>query len=116
MAFQIVATTDEIADGEHKLIQSGRREIGVFREGDSYYAVLNHCPHAGAPICQGTVQGVLVASADGEYELQSERLVLRCPWHHWEFELESGAPVCDIKQRLKTFPVKVEGNHVLVDM
>ena len=116
MAFQFVATTEEIPDGGYKLIPRGKKEIGLFRRGDSYYAILNYCPHAGAPICEGKVEGVLVASADGTYELQSERLVLRCPWHHWEFEIKTGAPVCNIKQRLKTYKVMVDGNQILIDI
>ncbi len=116
MAFQFVATTDEVPDHGCKLIPYRKHEIGLFHENGAYYAVLNYCPHAGAPICRGEVEAPLTASADGTYTVETDRPVLRCPWHHWEFELKTGAPVCDIKQKLKTFEVVVEGNNILLDL
>lgn len=42
-----------------------------------------------------------------------DELHLVCPWHAWEFELESGRCAADPSLSLRKFPVKVEGDRVL---
>jgi nitrite reductase/ring-hydroxylating ferredoxin subunit len=119
MALHHIADVGEIASGQRKLVTIGNKEIGIFNEEGRYYAVLNMCPHAYAPICEGRIQGTLTADTDGAieaYTLDSGRKVLRCPWHHWEFELETGQAVCHIKQRLKTYPVHVEGISIMLEV
>ena len=32
--------------------------------------------------------------------------ILRCPWHQWPFEIETGRCLVDPKVRVKTYPVK----------
>jgi nitrite reductase/ring-hydroxylating ferredoxin subunit len=45
-----------------------------------------------------------------------ENQVLQCPWHGWEFNLESGAPLCGGKERLTLYPVTVRDNAVFVEL
>ena len=44
----------------------------------------------------------------------SREPVLRCPWHGWEFDLETGACLDDPALRAAVYPVRVEGDRVLV--
>jgi nitrite reductase/ring-hydroxylating ferredoxin subunit len=39
---------------------------------------------------------------------------LRCAWHGWEFEIETGRSLADPKVQAKTFPVTVEDGEILV--
>jgi len=50
-----VGTTDEIAPGQRKVVEIDGRSIGVFNVDGRYYALRNTCPHAGAPLCEGTL-------------------------------------------------------------
>jgi len=85
-----VASLEELQrDG--RVARVGDREIGVvLGPGGELRALRNRCPHHGAPLCLGDVVGRLEAPAPGTYVL-SEQAVLRCPWHGWEFDLETGA-------------------------
>ena len=89
------------------------REIGLFDVGGELRAVLNVCPHAGAPICLGRVRGTTLPSAPGEFRWGREGEILACPWHGWEFSLLTGETTVD-RRRLRLLPVEVVGERIAV--
>lgn len=111
-----------MADGWHRAcrvsdIPAGGRvivdvegiSIGIFEVDGSYHALLNRCPHAGAPLCRGRVTGRFEADAPGQVRLLDEGHVLRCPWHGWEFEIPTGRSLFNPHRvRARSFPVSVE--------
>jgi len=117
MSWEKFCDASDVREGEPFVKTVGKREIGVLRHGQELFAVLNVCPHAAAPIVQGKVEAAVVGHAPGEsFGRDGEQLVLRCPWHHWEFDLESGESLCPIKPKLKIYPLKVEDGAVWVDV
>ncbi|MQA93068.1 MAG: Rieske 2Fe-2S domain-containing protein, partial [Gemmatimonas sp.] len=64
-----VAGPDELSEGDRKIVGVGPLEIGVFRVNGSYVAWRNVCPHAGAPVCRGRVEGMVLPSPVYQYEL-----------------------------------------------
>ncbi|MFN8217862.1 MAG: Rieske 2Fe-2S domain-containing protein [Solirubrobacterales bacterium] len=91
------------------------RPVGVVRTERGFYAVRNRCPHQGAAICAGIVSGTMAPSSPREYLYSDDRRVVACPWHRWEFDLETGASVQQItKKKLVTYPVEVEDGIVSV--
>lgn len=110
MEWHHVAQTSEIEPGRPKILEINGKSIGVFFEGGRFFAVLNHCPHFGAPVCLGKVFGAVVADEPGVQSYDASRPILRCPWHRWEFDLETGRALTPIKQRLKTYNVVVRDN------
>ena len=78
--------------------------------GDDTFAVCNLdgelraydgiCPHAGGPLGQGMIDG--------------KNLV--CPWHAWEYDCLSGVNDYDDNVKLAAFPVKVQGDDILIDV
>ena len=70
------------------------RWIAIFpvEDGSGYVAIDNACPHAGAPLCDGTVSRGKVV----------------CFLHLWEFDLQSGA--CDQGEawNVRVYPVRVQ--------
>ena len=58
------------------------------------------CPHAGGPLGQGNL--------DGGH--------LICPWHAWEYDCQTGVNDYDENVKLTKFPVKVEGDDILVEI
>ncbi len=105
----------EVTPGTPAIINVGGRRIGVFHEGGKYHAVLDHCPHRGAPICQGQVEHPVVMR-DGRPTVDTERHVLRCPWHRWEFDLCTGKAEGAIPQRLRHYPVRRVGDRLEVKL
>jgi nitrite reductase (NADH) small subunit len=89
------------------------REIGVVADLDGVLrGIRNRCPHHGGPLCLGRV-GDRVEGEPGVYELTG-RKTLRCPWHGWEFDLETGVCVDEPTMRAAVYPVRIEGERVLV--
>jgi 3-phenylpropionate/trans-cinnamate dioxygenase ferredoxin subunit len=90
------------------------RVIGVLAAPDGrLYAVRNRCPHHGAPLCLGTLQTRL-GGEPGAYRL-TDRLILRCPWHGWEFDVETGRCLDEPAMRTAVYAARVEGGRVLVE-
>jgi len=59
-----ICRADEIKPGSPFIARIRQLSVGVFRVGDSFYALLNVCPHRGAPLCEG-VQCGTTAPVDG---------------------------------------------------
>jgi len=90
-----IGSADEFPAGQMKLISANGREIGVIRlRSGELRAIMNRCPHKGAPICRGIVGGVWDSTGPGELMLDTNRSTLVCPWHGFEFDLETGKEVC----------------------
>ncbi len=81
-------------------------EVGVFNVGGSFFAYRNVCPHAGAPVCEGKICGTTAPSKVGEYILEREGEIVRCPWHGWEFDLLTGKHLVDEKMKLRPYTVE----------
>lgn len=90
--------------------------IGVVRTERGFFAIRNRCPHQGAGLCTGNVTSSLLA-ADGPFAYRPglENMVVRCPWHRWEFAIDSGEAVGQItNKKLVTYEVEVNGEEVFV--
>lgn len=89
------------------------RELGVLLDADGTpRGIRNRCPHHGGPLCLGNVSE-RVEGEPGVYGLAGTR-VLRCPWHGWEFDLETGACLDEPSLRAAVYPARVEAGRVLV--
>jgi nitrite reductase (NADH) small subunit len=65
-----------------------------------FSALDNWCPHRRGPLGQGWIEGSAVI----------------CPWHSWAFNVKTGQGEYPDHEKVDTFPVKVQGNDVLVDI
>ncbi len=89
-------------------------EVGILRVEGEFFAFHNRCPHRGAPICKGKVGGTVNSTKPGEYLYERESEYLLCPWHGWEFELETGKNKLDPRFRLKSFRVEAIDGKICV--
>ena len=106
-----VAEVTELTPGQRKIVEIDGRSIGIFNVNGTYIAILNVCPHALAPVCQGRIGGTTLTSLPGEYIWSREGEIIACPWHGWEFDLLTGDCLTD-PRRLKRFPVEVKDNQL----
>ena len=84
-----------------RVVRREEGDIAVFRTaGDEVFALLDRCPHKGGPLSQGIVHGNKVA----------------CPLHGWNIRLEDGRAVAPDEGCAATFPVRVEGGEVFVQI
>lgn len=106
----------ELPPGERRAVEIDRRSICVLNSAGRYYAVRNRCPHQGAQLCHAAIGGTMLPSDPHQLVYGLEGRVLRCAWHAWEFDLETGHSLFDpAGKRVKTYPAGVEGGTVWVD-
>jgi len=86
----VVAPLRSFPSGERRIVEVGGPSIGVFRVGESFYGIRNRCPHQGGPLCLGHLLGDAVADGPGRAEVLRDPLRIACPWHGWEYDLDSG--------------------------
>ncbi len=99
--WQRVAAVDDIDEDEPISVEVGGHSVGVFRVDGEYYAIEDVCPHAYALLSQGFVDGEEV----------------ECPLHGAVFHIPSGKCLAGpAEEDVKTFPVRIEGDAVLVDL
>lgn len=103
-----VCPASELGPGERKLVEFDGISMGVFNVDGEYHALNNVCPHQLAPLCTGPVTGTTEAPEVGEYEWVREGEIVRCPWHGWEFEIDSGESLFNPHIRARTFETDVE--------
>ena len=89
--WQTVAEFDDVPPGGSFLVEFDGRDVALFRDGDTVYAIDDRCPHAGASLCGGPVEGGVVT----------------CPWHHWSFRLGDGASIGNPRVRVRTYAVRI---------
>jgi nitrite reductase/ring-hydroxylating ferredoxin subunit len=88
-------------EGGLRLEIEGMEEgIAVFRRGDRIFAVGDSCTHMGASLSEGYLDDDCVV----------------CPWHGWVFRLEDGASVFELGEALPVYPVRLEGDQVIVEI
>jgi nitrite reductase (NADH) small subunit len=96
--FVKVATTSDIPPGSGKTFEVGDKPIALFNCDGTFYAIDDTCPHQGGPLGEGEVVGTVVT----------------CPWHEWSYDVRSGVNTDDPNCKVSAYPVKIEGNDVLV--
>lgn len=114
----LIGQSANFSVGEIKAIEVNGQEIGVARLRDgALRAVLNRCPHKGAPICRGFIAGVWDSTTPGELILDEGRSVLVCPWHGFAYDLSTGYEVCWKRAtRLRLYPIEEVDGEVFVSM
>jgi nitrite reductase/ring-hydroxylating ferredoxin subunit len=110
----VVARFDEFQPGERRIVNVNGRSIGVFRVDDQFYAIRNRCPHQGGPLCEGRVFPRALSEVPGEIDLAKGAPLLACPWHGWEYDLETGQSWIGASEpRVGSYPVSVEQGGAL---
>ncbi|MQA09897.1 MAG: Rieske 2Fe-2S domain-containing protein [Pseudonocardiaceae bacterium] len=112
----VVARAEDFAPGDRRIVEVDRRSIGVFRVGDRFYAINNHCPHQGGPLCLGRTAPWALSSGPGEFQVSEEHALLACPWHGWEYDLATGQSFLGPGEApVRSYQVSVEPGEALTD-
>ena len=98
--FTTVAKVNDIPVGEGQAFAVNGRMVAVFNEDGKFFAIDDFCPHMGASLAGGYM----------------EKGVVTCPWHEWRFDARTGVNTDDATCKVATYPVKVEGGSVLVQV
>ena len=96
--FENVGKIEEFIEGQGRAVPVDGRMVAVFRQGAQWYAIDDLCPHMGASLAEGYVEGTTVT----------------CPWHAWRFCIRDGTWEDNPRTKVDCFEVKIEDGHVLV--
>ena len=105
---------DAPAEGERLLVDLAGHRVGVYCVDGEFFALADRCPHRGAPLCSS---GEVVHAVDGvgdERRVTRTAALVRCPWHKWDFDIASGRCEVDSRLRVRRYPVRVEGDELVV--
>ena len=86
--------------GEPVLAKIRGTDVALFLCQGRVVATQGQCPHAQGPIHEGEVEGT----------------TLTCPWHGWSFDLVTGLCNEDDSIEIARYPVRIDGDDVLVSV
>lgn len=111
-----IGNVNDFEYNKMKIVKIENLEIGVLKISNGDFRIIkNSCPHKMGPICKGTISGTFLPSEPGEFRYGFEGRILRCPWHRYEFDLETGQIIfSDLKLKLKFYPYKIENNEIFI--
>ena len=96
-----IAQTSELSPGTGKVVQADGHSIALFNVEGTFYAIDNTCTHRSGPLGEGALSGDTV----------------ECPLHGAHFNVTTGAVTNPpARAGVRSFPVKIEGNDVLVEV
>lgn len=119
MAWHFVGRLGDLPEGALVPAVAGRARVVLIRQGETVEAVSARCPHQGADLSNGVLTGYVDGSEPGCLTLDRDRLVLRCPWHGFEYDVATGEPLAASPEyrrlRLRRYPVEIDDDDVRVD-
>lgn len=112
-----ICGSEELAPGGMLAVTVGSRPILVARAADGrLHAVADRCLHQGARLSGGRLLAAVDGSRPGHYVLDAERQLIKCPWHGYEYDLESGCVLFDARRRLRTYRVAEEHGRIVIEV
>ena len=87
-------------DGEAHEFTAGEKTVCVANCEGTLSAMDNVCLHRGGPLGQGVIE---------------EGKVI-CPWHGWQYDPKTGAVGHNSTAKVAVYPIKVEGDDVMVEL
>jgi len=94
------ASAAELRAKGRMVVKIAGKQIALFDGPKGIFACNNRCPHEGYPLVEGSL---------------AEGCVLTCNWHNWKFDLATGDTLVG-GDRLRRYPVTVQGDRVLIDV
>lgn len=94
-----VVAVDQLEPGDVTPVSVGSRQLVIYDAPDGLYATAAMCTHAGAPLCDGYLDGH----------------VIECPLHQGGFDIRDGRALwAPVTRALRTYPVRVRDGRVEV--
>lgn len=95
-----VAKVSELEEDRGTIVDANGMTLALFQIEGKIYAINNSCPHANGPLGEGDL----------------EENVVMCPWHGWQFNVQTGENEEDPELKVQTYPVEVDGDDIYVEI
>ena len=113
--------SSDVPEQGRLVVDVAGQTVGIFRVKGRLYAYENTCPHQGGPVCQGLVIPAVRELVNNDnvstgYAFDEDEMRIVCPWHGYEFGIESGSHPAKAEIRLQPVPVSEENGVVYVTL
>ncbi|MBG6112194.1 nitrite reductase/ring-hydroxylating ferredoxin subunit/multimeric flavodoxin WrbA [Flavobacterium sp. CG_23.5] len=102
MDFIKAASLSELPEGSSKIVQVKNSKVALFHYNGKITAIGNACLHKGGPLGLGCV------------EQKYDGLYVTCPWHGWEYNIETGKAPLDYGDQQTVYEIKMDGDAILI--
>jgi nitrite reductase (NADH) small subunit len=110
----VVCAADELAPGEMIGATLGTQPVVVLRtSAGELRGFVDRCLHQGARLSAGRLLDATEGDRVGEYRLVAGQEVLKCPWHGYEYDAETGCGLFDRRRRLRRIAVREQDGLIL---
>jgi len=100
MATVSLIEANSLAAGQSVEVVADGRIFAVFNVDGTFRVLDGICPHAGGPLGKGVLRGNIVT----------------CPWHGWQFNVESGQHCLNSRLCQTTYDSRIEDGKIVIDM
>lgn len=119
MARHTVCKLSDVKEGKVFPATVGKARIVISRDtGGDVKAFSGRCPHQGACLEFGQVTEMVEGDTLNDLTVDKTHHVLRCPWHGFEFSLNTGQAVVENFNgkflKLRRYDVEIEGDDIVV--
>lgn len=98
--WQRIMPMDDMKDGETRQIIIAQKDIILTRIGDKVTIFANHCAHMGMALYGGKIKDQIIT----------------CPWHGFQYSLESGECLTASEVQLIPHAVKIENGDIYIEL
>ena len=110
-----VLKVNALQDGQMKSVKAGGQDVLLAKVGGKFYAAESKCPHMGGNLAHGKLEGTVVTCPvhASQFELKDGRVIR---WTNWPGIVVAATKLMRRPRAIKTYPVKVEDDKVLVEV
>jgi len=94
-----IGSIEEFPEGRGRAVAYQDTRVAVFHSGGGWFALQDSCPHMGASLAEGSIEG--------------RRVV--CHWHDKRFDLKTGASDMRSGACARVYTVEVVGRDVFLE-
>jgi nitrite reductase/ring-hydroxylating ferredoxin subunit len=109
-----------LPQGKPKIVKVKEITIAIYQLKGKYFAYLDSCPLQGGPAyeCKLLKRSVCEVNETGNRVSPHEdeaRPSILCPWHGFDFDLDTGVSSANRKLRLRKYEVVDEGDSIALE-
>jgi naphthalene 1,2-dioxygenase system ferredoxin subunit len=96
-----IASKADVPEEDVMGVDIDAKSIALYQVDGEIVATDNICTHGNARLCDGFLEG---------HEIE-------CPLHQGKFDIRSGKAMCaPLTEDIRTYPVKIEGDRVFIEI
>jgi nitrite reductase/ring-hydroxylating ferredoxin subunit len=107
-----VCGLDELRSGAIREVRVGGLRAAAALHDSRVYVFQAQCPHRGGPLTRGALRARVSGERPGEMVLDTKHPVVTCPWHNFEYSLDTGEALWNSRLCIRVFASRVVDGRV----